>query len=81
MHELSIAESLLQIIKDRASEEGISRIHKINLKIGEYSGIFTDALIFAFEMIAKDTISEGALINIEKSPGDELQIMSFEGDP
>jgi len=80
MHELSIAEELLQIITNKASQVGISKIEQINLKIGEFSGILPDALIFAFELLSKDTMMEGARIEIEHSPGNELQVLSFEGD-
>ena len=80
MHELSIAEELLQIITNKASQVGIRKIEQINLKIGEFSGILPDALIFAFELISKDTMMEGARIEIEPSTGNELQVLSFEGD-
>ena len=80
MHELSIAEELLQIITTKASQVGIGKINQINLKIGEFSGVLSDALVFAFEMLSKDTISEGARIEIEQSRGNELQVLSFEGD-
>lgn len=80
MHELSITEELLHIINEKALEAGISKVYEINLKIGEFSGIFSDALLFAFEVLSKDTITEGAIVKIEKSNGDELQVLSFEGD-
>ncbi len=80
MHELSIAEELLQIIIKKASQLGIGKIEQINLKIGEFSGILPDALVFAFEMLSKDTITDGARIEIERSEGNELQVLSFEGD-
>ena len=80
MHELSIAEELLQIITEKAAQVGIGKIEQINLKIGEFSGILPDALVFAFEMLSKDTITDGARIEIEQSGGNELQVLSFEGD-
>ncbi len=80
MHELSITEELLQIIHRRAAEEGMKKILRIDLKIGKYSGVFADALLFAFDVLSKDTISEGANVSIEESVGSELQVISFEGD-
>ncbi|MGQ9615645.1 MAG: hydrogenase maturation nickel metallochaperone HypA/HybF [Spirochaetota bacterium] len=80
MHELSIAEALLDLIQKRAACEGIKKVYEINLKIGEFSGVFIDSLRFAFEMLSKDTITEGASLNIETTPGYELQVISFEGD-
>lgn len=65
MHELSIAEELLEIITTRASQEGIRKVEKINLRIGEFSGIMPDSLEFAFEMLSKGTLTEGASVEIE----------------
>ena len=65
MHELSIAEELLYIIEKRAGQEGIQKVDRINLRIGEHSGVFPDSLEFAFEVLSKDKITEGAHIYIE----------------
>lgn len=80
MHELSIADALLDIVQKRASGEGINRVYEINLRIGEFSGVFPDSLRFAFEVLSRDTITEGAHLNIETSSGTELHVISFEGD-
>jgi hydrogenase nickel incorporation protein HypA/HybF len=80
MHELSITEELLHIISQRAAEENITRVFNVTLRIGRYSGVMEDALLFAFEALSQGTMTEGARIHIEKSSGDELQILSFEGD-
>jgi hydrogenase nickel incorporation protein HypA/HybF len=80
MHELSIAEELLNIITEKARQAGIGKISRINLRIGEFSGVLPDALVFAFEMLSRDTISQGARIEIEETEGSELQVLSFEGD-
>jgi hydrogenase nickel incorporation protein HypA/HybF len=80
MHELSIAEELLNIITEKARQVGIRKISRIDLRIGEFSGVLPDALVFAFEMLSRDTMSQGARIEIEESEGSELQVLSFEGD-
>ena len=80
MHELSIAEELLNIITEKARQVGIEKISRITLRIGEFSGVLPDALVFAFEMLSKDTMSQDACIEIEESEGSELQVLSFEGD-
>jgi hydrogenase nickel incorporation protein HypA/HybF len=65
MHELSIAEELLAIIEKRASQEGIRKVERINLRIGEYSGILPESLEFAFEVLSQGKLTEGASIEIE----------------
>jgi len=51
MHEISIAKNLLEIILEKAKECNANRITKINLKLGEFSGINEYSLKFAFENI------------------------------
>ena len=66
MHELSIAEELLDIIYRHAQDAGISRVISVSLRIGEYSGIFPDSLEFAFEVLSEGKMTENAELNIEK---------------
>lgn len=80
MHELSITEELLRIICRRAAEENITRITRVTLRIGRYSGVMEEALTFAFEVLSEGTMTEGAEIRIEESQGDELQVLHFEGE-
>ena len=68
MHELSIAEELLEIIETRAAGAGIGRVERITLKIGEYSGIMPEALEFAFEVAGQGTVAEGARLEIVEVP-------------
>ncbi len=65
MHELAIAESLLEIIVDESQKHGLERIHKVKLQIGEFAAVVPDSLLFCFELVSKDTVASGALIEIE----------------
>lgn len=67
MHELSIAESLIELVSDHAEREGASRVRTINLRLGELSG-FRRALHFCFEAVARGTACEGAQLAIEEVP-------------
>jgi hydrogenase nickel incorporation protein HypA/HybF len=68
MHEVSIAEGLLQIILDEVEKHLISKVRVVRLKIGELSGVQTSALTFCFELLTKDTPVEGAELRIEMVP-------------
>jgi len=68
MHEVSIALDLLNIATQQCRKSGYSKIEAINLKIGRASGIMPDALIFSFDAIKKDSLADGALLNIEEVP-------------
>lgn len=66
MHEVSIIQSVIDIVKEKAYENNLEKINKVSLKIGELSGVYEDSLRFAFKAVSKDTIVEGAELIIEK---------------
>ena len=68
MHEVSICESILDILKDEAKKNSASKVTAVRLKIGELSGVVEDALRFAFEVVTKGSIAEGASLVIEEVP-------------
>jgi hydrogenase nickel incorporation protein HypA/HybF len=68
MHEVSIAEGLLQIVLDEVKKHSISKVRVVKLKIGELSGVQPSALTFCFDLIAKDTPVEGADLRIDMVP-------------
>lgn len=68
MHELSIAQSLIDAASQFASDEGSSRVIKLNIRIGLLSGIVKDALLFSFELAAEGTPCAGAELVIDEVP-------------
>jgi len=67
MHELSIAQSLIELVCDHAAREGASRVRSIHLCLGELSG-FRRALCFCFDCVSRGTPCEGARLSIEDVP-------------
>ena len=68
MHELSIAESLIEMAESTAMDAGASSITSLHLRLGAISGVVPDALHFCFDIAAKGTLAEGAILEIEKVP-------------
>jgi hydrogenase nickel incorporation protein HypA/HybF len=68
MHELSIAQNLLDIASAQCVKNGFKEIESINIKIGKASGVMPDALSFAFDAIKTDTIASNASLNIAEIP-------------
>jgi hydrogenase nickel incorporation protein HypA/HybF len=68
MHELSIMDSALAMVLERAREAGATRVHVLRLRIGALSGVVPDALQFAFEALATGTAAEGGRLAIEHVP-------------
>lgn len=70
MHELSIAESILNHVQREMTARQISVIDKIGLRLGALSGVMPDALQFCFQAIVAGTSLEKTELVIEN-----LQIM------
>ena len=67
MHELSIAESLIDMIEENAVIHNFKKVTKITLEIGVLAGIEKSALFFCFDVAAKNTVAEDAeLIILDK---------------
>ncbi len=70
MHEMSLCESVLQILEDNAKSQGFSRVLKIWLEIGELSGVEPEAMRFSFEVIRRGTLADQASLEIIHVPGE-----------
>lgn len=64
MHEISICESILNILKEQARLENFETVRRVSVEIGPLSGVDIEALKFGFDVIMKDSLAEGALLDI-----------------
>ena len=64
MHEMSIAESVLQIIEDTARAERCVRVKTVWLEIGQLAGVEKDSLRFCFDVVTRDSIAQDARLEI-----------------
>lgn len=86
MHELSIAQSIVDAVEAKAAECNATRVKGVRLKIGEASGVVTDSLAFCFEMlVSPDPVLAGAQLLIDRVPhrarcphcAEEFDIVNF----
>lgn len=68
MHELAIIESVIELAEREARKHNAARITKIKLRIGEFTGVVAEALLFAFEAIRDGTLAGEAALEIERVP-------------
>jgi hydrogenase nickel incorporation protein HypA/HybF len=68
MHELTITESLLEIGLRHAKQAGAKKITDLYLVIGQLSSVVDDSVEFYWDIIAKDTLAEGAKLHFKRIP-------------
>jgi hydrogenase nickel incorporation protein HypA/HybF len=69
MHEMSLAEGVVQIVEDYARRENFRRVKTVWLEIGRLAGVETGAMRFCFEAATRSTVAEGAKLEILETPG------------
>ena len=68
MHELAITQSMLELVLGEAAKAETGKVQKINLTIGQMSGVVGECVESYFEFLSKDTIAEGAILSFNKIP-------------
>jgi hydrogenase nickel incorporation protein HypA/HybF len=66
MHELAIAQAILDRAQTASAQNGGGRVTKIGLRIGAISGVEPDALSFGIEALTKATPFEGIALEVEQ---------------
>ena len=69
MHEMSLAESALQIVEDAVLNQGLKRVTEVRLEIGKLSGVEPEALRLCLEIVFKGSLAEGARVEIFEVAG------------
>ncbi len=69
MHEMALAESVLQIVEDAARREGLRRVRAVRLEIGQLSSVEPEAMRFCFDAAARDSVAAGARLEIATTAG------------
>ena len=65
MHEMAIAQGVLDIAFGEMDRRAATRLNKIKISIGEFSGVVKEALEFAFQVLKADTPAGACDVEIE----------------
>ena len=68
MHELSIVLSIIDEIGEESEARDLHNIEVVHLKVGVFSGVDPDALLFAWELACDGTPFERSRLDIEIVP-------------
>ena len=66
MHEMSITQGIIELCLDHA---GGRRVRSLDIEIGVLSSVVPEAIEFCFEACSRETLLEGARLNIIRIPG------------
>ena len=81
MHELSIAESVLEIVETTARRHDARHVSAIRLEIGMLSCVDAAALRFCFDAVTRGTIADGAQLQIDTAAGEAWCMACSEAVP
>ena len=69
MHEMSLCESVLQILEQEAVKQGFTEVRAVWLEIGALSNVVPEAMRFSFDAVTHNSLAEGAVLHILPVPG------------
>lgn len=70
MHELSIAEGIIEIVERTCRSNGVKRVKSVRIAVGELAGVDIPSLQFAWESVKKGGPADKAALVIERPPGE-----------
>ncbi|MGI9336446.1 MAG: hydrogenase maturation nickel metallochaperone HypA [Gammaproteobacteria bacterium] len=70
MHEMSLCEGVLQVIKDQARSQHFVRVRRVRLEIGVLACVEPEAMRFSFDAVTHGTLAHGANLEIITVPGE-----------
>jgi hydrogenase nickel incorporation protein HypA/HybF len=65
MHEMSIAQSLMEILREEMAKHDAKVLKSVHLQIGQLSAIVPEALSFCFQIMVEGTEMEGAKLAMD----------------
>lgn len=69
MHEMSLAEGVLGAIEEAARAQRFTMVRTVRLEIGRLAAVDLDALRFAFDVVKRGGVADGARLDIVELPG------------
>jgi len=69
MHEMSLAESVREIVDETARASGARRIAAVRLEIGKLAQVEVEAMRFAFEVVKRGSLADTARLDIVETDG------------
>ena len=78
MHELHIVENLIENVITKSKEGNHKKVIAINVTLGKDSHINDENLKFLMELRCKETVADGACINVKHAEGKNVFVESID---
>ncbi len=69
MHEVALCHSLVDIIGEQQRQRGFERVRRVIVEVGVLGHVDPHALEFAFEVVARGSPAQGAVLEIRDVEG------------
>ena len=69
MHEMSLVEGIRRVVEDQARTHAFERVTVLRIEIGRFAGVEKPALDFAFDVVMRGSVAEGARLEMIDLPG------------
>ena len=69
MHEMSLAESVREIVEETARSSGAGRVTAVRLEIGRLAQVEIEAMRFAFDVVKRGSLADEARLEIVETDG------------
>lgn len=81
MHEYSVMSQIVDLILAEAKKRDAEKVSHVNLDIGEFTFLGEEQMRFAFEVLTKGSVAEGAAIDITIKKGAVDCSCGYSGSP
>jgi len=88
MHEMSLVESVREIVDETARSNGARRVVAVRLEIGKLAQVEIEAMRFAFDVVMRGSLADAARLEIIEADGSawcmrcsEAVVIARRGDP
>lgn len=68
MHEMSVAQNIVEIVHQHLPEDPGVQVQSVHVRIGEFAGVVPESLEFCFTALTQGTPLQGASLDIENVP-------------
>ncbi len=69
MHEMALCQGMIGLIEDQREQQDFSVVRRVVVEIGALGHVDPDALAFAFDVVAADSVAAAAKLEIREIPG------------